>query len=216
MPDSLVDLPSADACVMHLLRHGATPPNLVDPPVMQGKGMDEPLAEVGREQAARAAGALSDRPLKAIYASPLRRAMETAGVVAERHGLPVQPVESLVEVEVGRWEGRSWPEIEREEPDAYRAFREDPGANGYPGGETMRELLDRVSLGLEQLMQRHVGDEIAVVAHSVVNRAYLGSLLGLSLAGGRRIPQANCAINVIRYREGRAKLITSNAIAHLM
>ena len=86
---SLIDPPSDDACTMYLLRHGATPPNLVDPPVMQGAGINEPLADLGRDQAARAAELLATRPVKAAYSSPLHRSMETAAIVAERHGLSV-------------------------------------------------------------------------------------------------------------------------------
>ncbi len=213
---SLIDLPAADACTMYLLRHGATPPNLVDPPVMQGDGVNEPLAPIGREQATRAAEALAGRPLKAVYSSPLLRAMETGTAVADRHGLEVTPVDSLREVKVGEWEGSNWPDVQRRFPEAYEAFQRDPGTHGYPGGETLQGLLDRIAPTLAELMQQHVGEEIAVTAHSVVNRVYVGHLLGLTLAGGRAIPQHNCCVNVVRWRDGKAKLITFNAINHLM
>ncbi|QDT69505.1 Phosphoserine phosphatase 1 [Planctomycetes bacterium MalM25] len=213
---SLIDLPSDDSCVMYLLRHGATPPNLVDPPVMQGDGVNEPLAPLGREQAARAAEALAGRPLRAVYSSPLHRAMETGAAVAERHGLEVTPVDSLREVNVGEWEGSNWPDIERNHPEAYRAFREDPGVNGYPGGETLQGLRDRIAPTLAGLMQRHVGQEIAVTAHSVVNRVYVSSLLEIPLAKGYFIPQANCCINLVRWRDGKAKIVSYNGVGHLM
>lgn len=213
---SLTDLPADDACTLYLLRHGATPPNLVDPPVMQGDGVDEPLAPLGREQAARAAAALAGRPIQAVYASPLIRAMETAAAVAEPHRLEVKPVDGVREVKVGDWLGSNWPEVERKFPEAYRAFREDPGKHGYPGGETLQELLDRVTETLAGLMERHVGQEIVVAAHSVVNRVYTSSLLEIPLAKGYFIPQANCCINLIRYRDGKAKLMTFNAVGHLM
>ncbi|TWT97951.1 Phosphoserine phosphatase 1 [Botrimarina colliarenosi] len=200
---------------MYLLRHGATPPNLVEPPVMQGDGVDEPLAPIGRDQATRVAAALADRPIRAIYASPMLRAMETASLVAERHGLPVEPIDSIREVKVGIWEGSNWPEVERNYPAEYRAFRDDPGKNGYPGGETLQQLLDRVTAAFGELMGRHAGEEIVVAAHSVVNRVYVGSLLDISLAKGYFIPQANCCVNIVRWRDGKAKLLTFNAIGHL-
>jgi broad specificity phosphatase PhoE len=216
MSELLLEHPDKNSCLVYLLRHGATPPNLLDPPIMQGKGIDEPLAGLGRKQAACVGAELASRPLRAIYSSPLLRAIETAELVAEPHGLPVEPVEPLTEVEVGRWEGLTWPQVEQFEPKEYRAFRDDPGVHGYPGGETLANLHARVTPALEELMQRHIGEEIAVVAHSVVNRVYLGQLLGLSLAGGRAIAQTNCAINLLRWREGRAKAISINAIGHLM
>lgn len=213
---SLIDLPADDACTMYLLRHGATPPNLVDPPVMQGDGVNEPLAPIGREQAARAAMALADRPLKAVYSSPLHRAMETGEAIAAAHRIEVTPVDSLREVKVGDWEGSNWDEVEKNHPEAYRAFREDPGKNGYPGGETLNELVQRVGPTLAELMQQHIGEEIAVTAHSVVNRVYLSSLLGIPLANGYFIPQQNCCINLVRWRDGKAKLVSFNGVTHLM
>lgn len=201
---------------MHLLRHGATPPNLVDPPVMQGDGVDEPLAPIGREQAARAAEAFADRPIAAFYASPMLRAMETAGIVAEKHGLPVTEVDAIREVKVGQWEGSNWADVKANYPEAYQAFRDDPATNGYPGGETLLDLLNRIRPAFEELMERHRGQEIVVAAHSVVNRVYLGSLLGLSIKDGYILPQANCGWNVIRWREGKAKLIAFNGIGHLL
>lgn len=200
---------------MYLVRHGATPPNLVEPPVMQGDGIDEPLAPIGREQAARAAEAFANRPLRAIYSSPLQRAMETAGLIAEKHGLSVEPVDAVREVKVGIWEGSNWTDVERDYPQQYHAFREDPGVNGYPGGETLQGLLDRVAPALERLMQRHVGEEFVVTAHSVVNRVYIGSLLGIPFARGYFLPQANCCVNIVRWRDGKVKLVTFNAIGHL-
>ena len=201
---------------MYLVRHGATPPNLVEPPVMQGDGIDEPLAPIGREQAARAAEWFARRPLRAIYSSPLMRAMETAGLIAEKHGLPVEAVDALREVNVGTWQGSNWTEIERDFPALFRAFREDPGKNGYPGGETLQGLLDRVTPALESLMDRHAGEEFVVTAHSVVNRVYVGALLGIPFARGYFLPQANCCVNIVRWRDGKAKLVTFNAIGHLM
>lgn len=201
---------------MYLVRHGATPPNLVDPPIMQGDGVDLPLAPIGREQAARVAALLADRPIKAVYSSPLLRAMETAGLIAERQGLPVAPVDGLREVNVGTWEGSNWPDIERQFPAEYRAFREDPGKNGYPGGENLQQLLDRVTLSLEELMRRHAGEEFVAIAHSVVNRVYVGTLLGIPLGPGYFLPQANCCVNIVRWRDGKAKLESLNALNHLL
>lgn len=205
-----------NACLVYLIRHGATPPNLEDPPVMQGRGIDASLAEIGREQARRAAQALSNRPLRAVYSSPLARAKETAQAVAGPHGLDVITEQALIEVDPGRWEGLSWPQIEQEEPELYHAFRNDPGSYGYPEGETLTQVAERVVACFDRLMRAHLGEEIAIVAHSVVNRVYLGRLLGLTLAGGRKIPQENCAINLVRLNGDRAKAITVNGVSHLM
>ncbi|MGL4511719.1 MAG: histidine phosphatase family protein [Lacipirellulaceae bacterium] len=204
-----------DCCLMHLVRHGATPPNLIEPPIMQGDGIDEPLAPVGIDQARRVAERLAGVPIAAVYSSPMKRSMETAALIAERHALVVEPVEALREVRVGVWEGLTWPTVERDDPQRYHLFRDDPERHGYPGGETLRELYERTAPALAELMQRHVGQQIAVVAHSVVNRVYLGEVLGVSLAKGRDIAQANCSISQVRWQGRQPRVLTLNEVGHL-
>ena len=182
---------------------------------MQGRGINPGLAPLGQSQAEKVAAALRDRPLTAIYSSPLLRARETAEAIAKAHQLEVATEHDLIEVDPGRWEGLSWAQIEDQEPDLYHAFREDPASHGYPDGENLTQVAERVAGCLERLMQSHLGQEIAVVAHSVVNRVYLGQLLGMTLAGGRKIPQENCSLNLVRYRDQRPKVVTINAVGHL-
>lgn len=213
---SLLEYPSDDTCLMHLVRHGATPHNQMRPPRLQGCGVDESLSEIGREQAARLAAHLAARPARAVYTSPMRRAVETAEAVAREHVARVETVAALHEVDVGRWEGRTWAEIQREDAHAYARYQEDPAGYGYPDGESLSALLARVADALAGIMQRHVGEEIVVVAHSVVNRAYLGDLLGVPPHRFRGTPQLNCADNLVRWKQGAAKVVTLNAVTHLM
>ncbi|TWT87726.1 Phosphoserine phosphatase 1 [Pseudobythopirellula maris] len=212
----LIDYPNAESCLMHLVRHGATDHNLHIPPVMQGQGVNGPLAEVGRLQAQRAAAALAARPLAKIYSSPLARALETANAIAAPHGLEPVVAPELIEVDVGDWEGLSWGEIQRDDAKRYAEFMDAEGDHGYPGGERMSEVLGRVEPALAAIMERHVGEEIVVVAHSVVNRLYLAKLLGAPIGHRYRLQQLNCAINTLRCRDGKAKVVTLNASLHLL
>jgi broad specificity phosphatase PhoE len=129
--------------------------------------------------------------------------------------MEVQVVDGLIEVDVGLWEGRAWDDIRRTDPDAYQAFMSDAGVNPYLGGENMQTVWDRVVPAFEQLMAENVGRRIAAVAHNVVNRVYLSGLLGVPLASYRSIPQDNCGVNLLRYRDGRIKAITVNGLFHL-
>lgn len=205
----------SDACYLYIIRHGATAHNLLKPPRMQGRHIDEPLTELGRHQAAQVAGALSTKPLSAVYCSPLRRAAETAATVAARHGIEPIHIEGLAEADVGRWEDRSWSEIEASDGEAYRAFREDPVANGYPEGENLGAVTTRVQLAIDQLAVDHLGDHVAIVAHSVVNRLYLGELLGVPYALRRRMPQDNCSISIVKWRPHKQRVVTVNGVMHL-
>ncbi|MCX6001219.1 MAG: histidine phosphatase family protein, partial [Chloroflexi bacterium] len=74
---------------------------------MQGSGSDTDLSDNGKMQAEKLALAMKDVPLTAVYSSPLRRAMDTAGAVAKYHGLAVIPDADLREIHVGEMEGMS-------------------------------------------------------------------------------------------------------------
>ncbi len=206
---------SPPCCFLYLIRHGATASNLMRPPRLQGHREDLSLSSEGRDQAERTASLLAERSLAAVYTSPLRRALETAEIIASPHGLNVQTVDSLSEVDVGSWEGMQWDEIERTDPQRYQRFMADPGVHGYPEGENMAQVLDRVAPAFEQLMKMHLGSQIAVVAHNVVNRTYLGHLLGLAPGGARGVPQNNGGLNLIRYRDGKVRPLTINSVLHL-
>jgi broad specificity phosphatase PhoE len=207
--------PAPDTCVAYLLRHGATDVNLMKPPKLQGRGIDRPLSLEGRRQAESAAQALASQKIAAVYSSTLQRARETAEIVALPHLHQVVTNQLIVEVDVGQWEMRSWVDIAVEDAEAYERFQRDPGAHGYAGGENLIQVLERVRPVMESLMAAHLGQEIVIVGHNVVNRAYLAGVLELPMARARNLHQENCGINVLEYHEGKTKLVTLNAVAHL-
>lgn len=212
----MISKPAPDTCVLYLIRHGATEHNLAKPPRLQGSGVNGPLSETGREEARRVARALAVRKLAAVYSSPMLRAMQTAKAIAKTQELKVTTVDSFVEINVGNWENRSWDEIEQTEPEAYANFKSNPAKHGYPGGETLVDVINRVEPTLEELLQTHVGKEIAVVAHSMVNRVLVGTTLGLSPSQSYKVVQANCGLNVIQWRARKRKMVSVNGIGHLL
>lgn len=207
--------PALPCCWLYLVRHGATENNRARPPRLQGRRTDPPLSDEGLGQARDTARLLADCPIDAVYSSPLLRARQTAEPIARQHGLEVQVVEGLIEVDVGDWEGRAWDEIERTNPEAYRAFMTDATVHPYLGGETIQTVLDRTAPTIEKLLAENVGRTSVAVAHNVVNRAYLAGLLDVPLARYRSVPQDNCGVNVLRYRNGSVKVVTVNGVFHL-
>ncbi len=198
-----------------LIRHGTTEANVRVPYILQGNRSDLSLNDNGRRQAEQVAAFLASFPVQRVYASPLKRACETAELIADHHSLAVQQIAEISECDVGQWEGKDWHTIAREHPEAYRLFHDDPSKNPYLGGESYSDVLRRALPVFEQLLQQHVGETIVVVAHNIVNRAYLAHLLGLELRYAKDLPQGNCGVNVIHHLAGKSMLVTMNALFHL-
>lgn len=131
-----------------LARHGETDHNT--PPQRVQGWIDVSLNERGREQARELAAAVP-RDLGAIHSSHLARARETAEIVASARGLSVRVDERLAESNRGTWEGRLISEIEREEPEAWAAWRRGGGSFRFPGGESLQEHADRVAAALGEI-----------------------------------------------------------------
>jgi len=202
-------------CWMLLVRHGATANNLQRPPRLQGRGLDDPLSELGVKQAQRTGAWLADQPIGAIYSSPLLRARQTAEAIAALHGRPIEIIQQITEADVGQWEGLCWDEIKQRHPKEYNGFMTDAGVNPYVGGETLQQVLDRSRPALLRLMSENPGQLIVVAAHNVVNRSFMAEMLGLPLRAYRSIPQDNGGVNLLRYRNGQVKLLTVNSVLHL-
>src|SRR5437667_8320223 len=108
--------------LLYLVRHGATEATLAQPARLQGRRDDAPLASLGVRQAEATRDFLAIRPIDHCYCSPLLRAVQTASIVAAPHGVSPQPVESLTECDVGRWEGLDWQSIRGLDPEVYERF----------------------------------------------------------------------------------------------
>jgi broad specificity phosphatase PhoE len=201
--------------MLFLLRHGATAANLEQPYRLQGRRCDNPLDPIGIRQAELTRDLLASRPINFIYSSPLKRALQTAAIIAAPHGHTVQVVEALTECDVGRWEGHSWDGIRQQFPREYHRFTEDPGMHGYLGGENFSEVAARVTPVLDDLLLAHQGKTILVVSHHVVNRVYLAGLLGLAPSEAKRVSLDNCGVSVVTHNGDKAQLTTLNATLHL-
>jgi probable phosphoglycerate mutase len=121
----------------------------------------------------------------------------------------------MIEANIGAWEGLNWIEIGKRWPDPCQAFHQDPSINGYLGGENFVEVRDRCITPIREVVEKHAGKRIAVVAHNVVNRTLLAHWMGIPLRFSRKIPQSNCGYNVIGFRGNDAKVLSINQTTHL-
>jgi probable phosphoglycerate mutase len=164
-----------------LARHGETDWNREYR--FQGRA-DPPLNGTGRAQAAQLAGALASEALAAVYSSPLRRAFETAEVVARAHGLEPVAVEGLREVDVGSWQGLTRAEVEDRFPEQYAHWIN--YGQGWNDGETYEQMGKRVVATLLELAAGHDGERILAVTHGGPIRAAFAFADRTSHAEARR------------------------------
>jgi probable phosphoglycerate mutase len=174
------------------IRHGETTWN--QDKRLQGH-LDIPLNERGHWQAARAAEALRDEAIAAVYSSDLSRAHQTASAIAAAQGLEVQTSARLRERDFGALQGRTWAELEIEAPEAALAWRTRVPDFAPGGGETLLQLRERIAATLDELAARHCGEQIVVVAHGGVLDVIYRLATGLELQAPRTWTVENAAIN---------------------
>lgn len=145
-----------------LVRHGVTPWNEADR--FQGR-VDIGLSPEGEEQALLLAKRLASEELHAIYTSDLKRAWETAARIALGRDIPIIPEPRFRELDFGAWEGLTYSEVQARHPEALKRWEEDPWSEAPHGGESLRQLTERVGGAMKAIVQKHPGQMVLVVAH---------------------------------------------------
>jgi broad specificity phosphatase PhoE len=195
--------------LLYLVRHGESQFNATGR--IQGQ-LDVPLSEIGRRQAAAVAQRLAVEPLEAVFASPLCRALETAGAIAAQHNLAVRTDDRLMEIHAGVFQGLTRLEMTEKFPEEERRWTAREADFRVRGGETRRELADRGRAALQFI--RACGHEhVAVVAHGGLLSAALKSLLDVPVHRGP-FHFYNAAITRV-YWDDEVMIDTHNETEHL-
>ncbi len=160
---------------------------------------DVPLTDEGRRQAQALAERLRRVPLAAVHASDLSRCVMGARLVAEPHGLRPETHAGLRELHIGKWQGLTWDEIRSRWPREWQARLDDLVNYQVEGGESLRQMAERVRPVVAGLIERHRGEEIAIVAHGGVNRVILLDAIGAPLERMFHIEQSYGCLNIIDY-----------------
>ncbi len=183
-----------------LVRHGETDWNRDRR--FQGHA-DINLNDTGRAQVQALAADLADERFSAAYTSPLRRAAESAEILAASLGLEVRPCDALKEVHVGSWSGLTVPEVESRFPDGHRRWV-GSGAGGWDDGETYDELGRRVVDGLRRIGEAHPGSNVLAVTHGGPIRSVQAALRGLPFEASRDEVEfvENCQVVRVTVRDG--------------
>jgi len=197
---------------IYLVRHGQTAWNKEE--IFRGR-TDVPLDETGLKQAELAGEYFKEISLQGIYSSPLSRAWQTAERIAKFQNLKVQPLEGLIDMSFGSWEGRPLQEVREMDQDRYRQWRDEPHLFKLPDGESLDEIRIRAMTALEEMIKKHPEDTIVLVSHRVVNKVLICGILGIDNSHFWQIAQDTTAINLIQHKRERYVLSLMNETCHL-
>jgi broad specificity phosphatase PhoE len=178
--------------VFHLLRHG-------EPAIfgrLNGRLPGVGLSEKGRAEAAMQAGRLAGEKIEAIYSSPMQRTRETAEILADQLGLPIRYREDVIEIDYGEWTGLTFDQIRQDE--RWQMWSRSRSIAAVPGGESWRQVQERVVGALFDLQRAHPEGSIAIVSHGDVIRAALLFALGMPLDFYSRIEIAFASLSTVR------------------
>lgn len=160
---------------------------------------DVDITENGVAQMERLRERLTGSPLSALYSSDLIRAVKGASIIGERHKAPRLIMPEFRERNVGLWEGMAFDDIQQEYPAEWSSWLGNVMHFKPPEGESLAEVSARVLPVLKGIVDKHMGEEILLLAHGGVNRVILSDAMQLDLNNIFRIEQNYGALNIIDY-----------------
>ncbi|MBE7338854.1 bifunctional RNase H/acid phosphatase [Corynebacterium aurimucosum] len=194
-----------------LLRHGQTAMSAAK----QYSGRANPeLTELGKKQALAAAQALADTHIDAVVCSPLRRCQQTAAAVVEGRDLRVETVDDLIEVDFGRWEGKTFAEADAADPELHARWLKDTSV-ACPGGESLRAVHRRVSAARRELQQRFEGQTILVVSHVNPIKSFVRQALDSGPQTPNHLFLELASLSEVEFFDGGSTLHRFNDVGHL-
>ena len=184
---------------IYLARHGESDWNAANR--FQGHS-DRPLTDLGREQAQALGELVAAENVEAIYSSPLKRALETALIVAVRSGLEVVEDEDLREVDTGSWSGLSRAEVQERFPERFERWTS--GGAGWEDGESYEEMAERVLAAVNRIAAAHPGGRVLIVSHGGPIRAIQGAANGMDIDEYRRLRpvEPNARLTAVTFENG--------------
>jgi probable phosphoglycerate mutase len=191
-----------------LIRHGEN--DFVKTGKMAGHLPGIHLNERGQKQAQALGEALAHVPIRAIYASPLERAIETAEPIAASHKLEVVAEPRLLEGNMGKWQGKSLKTLRL--TNAWKVVQHSPSRFRFPEGESFMDLQTRVVHVLEDIVKKYnkPKDIVAVVFHADPIKLAISHFLGLPLDHFQRLSCDTGSLTALYLGEMGANLIKLN------
>jgi probable phosphomutase (TIGR03848 family) len=191
-----------------LIRHGEN--DFVKTGRMAGRLPGVHLNERGQKQAQALAEALKDVPIKAVYSSPLERAMETATPIAAALKLRIQREPDVLETDMGKWQGKSWKVLRLKK--VWKIVQNSPSRFRFPDGESFPEMQTRIANALERIINLYnkPQDIVAVVFHADPIKLAVSHFLGLPLDNFQRLSCDTGSVTAIYAGDSGANLVKLN------
>jgi len=194
--------------ILLLIRHGEN--DYVKTGKMAGRLPGVHLNQRGQDQVRALSEALKVVPIKAIYSSPLERAMETANPIAESHKLNIIQEPDLMDTDIGKWQGKSWKVLRLTK--VWKIVQNSPSRFCFPDGESFPETQIRVVNSIERIIKKYnkPQDIIAVVFHADPIKLAVSHFLGLPLDHFQRLGCDTGSLTMLHVNEIGANLAKLN------
>ncbi|NET58069.1 MAG: histidine phosphatase family protein [Symploca sp. SIO2E6] len=209
-----------------IVRHGQSVYNTQQ--IIQGRCDESVLTETGLTEAHKVGVTLSKLNFDAVYSSPLQRAKQTAEVICSYspNSVGLQFEDNLMEIDLPLWEKLRKSDVVEKFPEEYRCWKQRPHEFHMviPTPEGSREHFPVLALHQQaqqfwqEILPRHQGQTILIVAHNGINRCLISTALGIPPARYHSIRQSNCCINVLNFIGGwgeQVQLESLNQTSHL-
>ena len=189
-----------------LIRHGESEQNAED--VLSGV-TDVPLSSKGKSQCVLLSRFFKNKPVDRVFASPLQRAQESAGLIFPRHAPNILVKDSLIEFNYGKYEGFNRASYNSDLDEIINQWLAAPSNLSFPGGGNIQEHANDSYLGLLEIASQNQGKAIACISHRTTIRLIVAKTIGLHLDKFRFVPCSNCGITEFSF-DGELKLISLN------
>ncbi|MCL5027274.1 MAG: histidine phosphatase family protein [Chloroflexi bacterium] len=193
--------------IILLVRHSET--EYVRKGCLAGRLPGMHLNEKGRAQAQALAEKLAGAQIKAVYSSPLERALETAEPIGKTLGLEVARRDGLIETDYGEWQGKTLKGLSRLK--VWHVLQHTPSLMSFPGGESIAESQHRICREIERLRVQHDPKDIIVcVSHADPIKLAVAYYIGLPLDAFQRLYIAPASLTALHIGDSASHLLTLN------
>lgn len=198
---------------IYIVRHGETIWN--EKKLLQGR-TDIELNENGRRLACMTGESLMNTHFDKIYSSPLKRAYETATLIANGRDIPIIKNDLIRELSFGDWEGQNMSELLKDDTQKFKYFFKEPHLyRTTTNGETLEELCDRAATFMKTIIEPEAKEcsRIMIVAHGAINKALMMHIKKHDMryfwSGGL---QKNCNVMIVDYTDCKYTIIDETRI----